>query len=322
MKTIFRRSVSLQKAYMEFLSQKTLSEQRRKMYISFYNALERFFRYHHLSGNLDYFSVDGLQLLKTYLENENSYMIESGVISSGSKRYLRGRNMVNDMLRKLRVFIRWCNEMGYMKESPFFKINIGNDVYAAPYYLYLEERKLLENLELKSGCFIDIQRDVFLFQCCIGCRYGDLVRLKKDNINDGFVEYIASKTSRQVRVPLNDTASAILKRYERYCNDNSLLPVANIQRYNRAIRKILEMAGINRKVPVISSRTGEVHQEYIYKIAGSHLARKTFIGNLYRMVKDPNLIGSMTGHIEGSKAFCRYRNIDDEIKREMVMKIG
>lgn len=48
------------------------------------------------------------------------------------------------------------------------------------------------------------------------------------------------------------------------------------------------------------------------------MARKTFIGNLYKRVKDPNLIGALSGHKEGSKAFNRYREIDDEIKKEVV----
>ena len=56
----------------------------------------------------------------------------------------------------------------------------------------------------------------------------------------------------------------------------------------------------------------------LYEIASSHLARRTFVGNLYRQVKDPNLVGALSGHKEGSKAFSRYRTIDDEMKKELV----
>lgn len=226
-------------------------------------------------------------------------------------------------MRKLRVFLGWCKEAGYLAESPFMKIRIENDVYATPYYLYMEERKALEALDLEPGSFLCMQRDVFLFQCCIGCRYGDMVRMKISNVNGGFIEYFASKTlstaPRKIRVPLNRLATEILRRYEPH--DAGLLPFVNLQRYNRAIKRILKMAGVDRKVSVMSSRTGEIRQEYIYDLAGSHLARRTFIGNLYKFVRDPNLIGSMTGHVEGSKAFCRYREIDDDIKIDLVMKI-
>ena len=34
--------------------------------------------------------------------------------------------------------------------------------------------------------------------------------------------------------------------------------------------------------------------------------------------QDPNLIASMSGHSEGSRAFARARKIDDEMKKELV----
>ena len=67
--------------------------------------------------------------------------------------------------------------------------------------------------------------------------------------------------------------------------------------------------------------TQKEEQKPIYEIASSHLARRTFIGNIYKKVKDPNIIGSMSGHVEGSKAFARYRDIDDEIKLDVLKEI-
>ena len=46
------------------------------------------------------------------------------------------------------------------------------------------------------------------------------------------------------------------------------------------------------------------------------MARRTFFGNLYKRVKDPNIVASMSGHKEGSKAFALYREIDKDIKRD------
>lgn len=48
------------------------------------------------------------------------------------------------------------------------------------------------------------------------------------------------------------------------------------------------------------------------------MARRTFIGNLYKKVQDPNLIGSLSGHAEGSRAFARYRDIDKKMKKDTV----
>ena len=46
-----------------------------------------------------------------------------------------------------------------------------------------------------------------------------------------------------------------------------------------------------------------------------------FIGNLYKKVKDPSLVASLSGHTDGSRAFARYREIDMEMKRELVEMI-
>ena len=59
----------------------------------------------------------------------------------------------------------------------------------------------------------------------------------------------------------------------------------------------------------------------LYEVASSHMARRTFVGNTYKMTKDPNIIGMMSGHALGSKAFARYRDIDDEDLLEVVEKI-
>jgi hypothetical protein len=57
----------------------------------------------------------------------------------------------------------------------------------------------------------------------------------------------------------------------------------------------------------------------MYEVASSHMARRTFIGNIYKKkVKDPNLVGALSGHKEGSKAFSRYREIDEDMKKELV----
>lgn len=84
------------------------------------------------------------------------------------------------------------------------------------------------------------------------------------------------------------------------------------------IKRILKHVGINRMVLTLNPKTREDEVRPLWEVATSHTARKTFIGNLYKQVKDPNLIASMSGHTEGSRAFARYRKIDDDMKKELV----
>ena len=52
------------------------------------------------------------------------------------------------------------------------------------------------------------------------------------------------------------------------------------------------------------------------------MVRRTFIGNLYKETPDPNIIGKLSGHKEGSRAFARYRDIDDDMLTDLVSKLN
>lgn len=141
------------------------------------------------------------------------------------------------------------------------------------------------------------------------------------NIIKGAIEYVPRKAKEgrplTVRVPLNSIAQEILQKYEDRV-DNKLFPFISEQKYNDAIKQMFLEAELTRSVTVIDPVTSEPEVKQLNEVASSHLARRTFVGNLYKQVKDPNLVGSLSGHKEGSKAFARYRDIDEDMKRDLV----
>ena len=201
----------------------------------------------------------------------------------------------------------------------FDAYSVGACLYGTPYYITIDERKQLYQVKLREP--LATQRDIFVFQCLIGCRVSDLWSMTKDNIIDGAVEYIPRKTKEgnpvTVRVPLTATAIEILERYKDY-QGKGLFPFTSQQEYNRNIKEMFKQAGLNRIVTVLNPTNREEEKRPLYEIASSHLARRTFVGNLYKQVKDPNLICPMSGHSEGSKAFARYRSIDEDMKKQIV----
>ena len=116
---------------------------------------------------------------------------------------------------------------------------------------------------------------------------------------------------------MSKTAVALIDKYREEGRE-SLFPFSTEQHYNRKIKEAFRLAGLNRTVTVLDQRTRQEVQKPIYEVASSHMARRTFIGNIYKKVKDPNMVGALSGHKEGSKAFARYRTIDDEMKKEMI----
>ena len=124
-----------------------------------------------------------------------------------------------------------------------------------------------------------------------------------------------------MRVPLNATALAIIDKYKDY-HETKLLPFISSQKYNDYIKVVLTKCEITRSVTILNSITRKEEKKPINEIASSHMARRTFIANIYNKVQDPNVIGSMTGHVEGSRAFSRYRTIEEEVKKSLVDILG
>lgn len=236
----------------------------------------------------------------------------------------RSKNTIIDYMKILRSFFRWLDQRGVRTDDPFRGFHIGTGVYGTPYYLTIEEREQVYRTNLTRHPALAAQRDIFVFQCLVGCRVGDLIKLRKDDVLDGVLTYIPRKTINDrpvvVRVPLNQTAKDILALYADFPGDR-LLPFISQPKYNEALKRIFLAARMKRQVPVLDPLTRQEVKRPLYEVASSHLARRTFIGNLYKQVPDPNLIGSMSGHREGSAAFARYRSIDDEMKAGLVEKL-
>lgn len=59
--------------------------------------------------------------------------------------------------------------------------------------------QLLCNTQKESKPHLERQLDVFIFQCLIGCRVGDLLKMTPDNVVNGQIEYIPRKTKETSR---------------------------------------------------------------------------------------------------------------------------
>lgn len=236
---------------------------------------------------------------------------------------LSGTTVINTM-NLFCTFLHWCKKMKYSDNEVYAVYGCKEPTYGDPFYLTSEERNILYDADLSDCPKLAVIRDIFVFHCYVGCRVGDLYRLTRENIKDGFLEYMPQKTkkcqAKTVRVPLHEKALKILERYDAHAG--RLLPFKTVDTYNSGIRELLKHCGIDRMVTLLDTHGYNTVQKHLYEVASSHTARKTFVGNLYRQVPDPNLIASMSGHVEGSRAFRRYRTIDDDMKRKLVEMIN
>lgn len=330
-------SDSFKNRFQEFLDAHDFSEGRLSQYRVVERAVLRFQEFMRMSGChrknyvFDVHTVDETDLIELYdfMAKEHIYCETYPAIygSFPEKRQPkpRGANTLSENFKKLRAFFNWAQKEKIIMISPFSRFKCEKELYGTPYYLSTEEMHKILNTDLSASPEHERQRDVFIFHCCIGCRVGDLLRLTKADVIDGGIEYIATKTiadnARTVRVPLNDTAMTIIDKYKNY-SETKLLPFTSPQRYNASIKTVLTMCGITRLVTVLNSLTRKEEKIPINEVGSSHMARRTFIANIYNKVQDPNVIGSMTGHVEGSHAFSRYRTIEENVKKSLVDILG
>lgn len=314
-----------------FLENRDCAESRKKQYRVVKRVLQRYELFVRETRQKNYqldvkrVDADTLYDLWNFMENENLWYetypeIYEKFPNTKKVPQARGRNTIVGCFKRLRAFFAWCEDRKLIERSPFKDIKIPEEVYGDPIFITKEEMLALYRADLSEFPDLGAQRDVFIFQCCVGCRVSDLIGKKRSDIVDGAFQYMPSKTldreAKTVVVPLNTIAKAILDKYTGLGDD--ILPFIPSQEYNEKIREVFTKVGLTRIVSWRNPLSGKEEKRPINEIASSHMARRTFIGNLYKELKDPNLIGSMSGHVEGSRAFSRYRNIDREIKNNVV----
>ena len=237
----------------------------------------------------------------------------------------RGLNYSVDLLLRFRTFYIWAQAQGFTNNNPFRNYKIGECVYGEPIYITIEDRNKIYEADFSDSPNLAVQRDIFILQCFLGCRVGDYYRFTYENIIHDGLEYIANKnrnrTGQLVRVPLHPTAKEIINRYYDPSR-KTIMPFINQQDYNDAIKEVFERAGVNYMVTVLDPTTRQDVQVPISEAASSHMARRTFVGNLCKKTKSTIIVGSMSGHDPHGRSIKRYWSVDEELKRECIEMLG
>jgi integrase len=232
------------------------------------------------------------------------------------------QNSATSHLIRLSAFLNYCVKNKWIISNTMKGYSFESLVFGDPVYLTLEERDTLFDAKFENK-HNNIVRDIFILQCFIGCRFGDLKRLKRSNIINGNIEYIAAKTKEKnlnvARIPLSKKALTIIERYN--LPDGRLVPRISASAYNEHIKQICGICEINRLVTVSDKKTRVSKQVPICDIASSHMARRVFIGGLIKKGVLIPIISSMSGHSPDSKAFKRYYHVDNDDQKNAMSLI-
>lgn len=212
-------------------------------------------------------------------------------------------------LQTLRIFLNGQHDRGLPVNLAYKKYTIRTK--PVPALITLEEdeyRLLLHKLENER---LEKVRELFVLQCSTGLRYSDAIKIRKNHVRNETIFMNSTKTRQKLQIPLNENAREILAE----CNyDTSTITISN-QKYNDYIKELCEHVGISQPIMKISYRGNKEIQEPLKKheIMSSHHGRRFFITqNLINGVR-PEVIMSMTGHVD-FRSFKKYIAITDKAR--------
>ena len=99
-----------------------------------------------------------------------------------------GRN-----LGLLKTFLNYSYQEGFTSKDTFKKFKVTREI-TPQQTLTIDEVKKLYEFQFPSAR-LERTRDLFVLSCLIGMRYSDFKRIKKENIEDGWIRICLLYTS-------------------------------------------------------------------------------------------------------------------------------
>lgn len=125
---------------------------------------------------------------------------------------------------------------------------------------YLTREELTAFLKVKlSSERLEKVRDVFVFSCFTGLVYGDLKKLRTEQLmtlpsGSHYLQIYVPMTRFPRTIPLLDIPYKIIEKYEGQQEDGGLFPIFPLPVMNIRLREIASECGINKPITTFSAR--------------------------------------------------------------------
>lgn len=162
-------------------------------------------------------------------------------VGSGKQRY--SSRHVELCKRAMAYAVR----MEYAEFDPISSVKNRRDKPPEVIHITKQELDQLENTVFETP-YLQRVADLYVFQCYTGLSYVDLYNFQTEEV-EGVTWIFAkrSKTDRPFYVPLFPTAKRILAKYK-------TLPVISNQKYNKYLKQVAQIAGINKRLTTHTGR--------------------------------------------------------------------
>ncbi|TNJ44524.1 tyrosine-type recombinase/integrase [Tamlana fucoidanivorans] len=213
-----------------------------------------------------------------------------------------------------KTFMFWALKEKFTYNDTFTSFVKPERVITKEVALTIDQVKAIFEFKPKTKKLEQV-RDVFVFQCLTGLRYGELKLVNErcviDNILIIHEEKDVSKEPR--KIPLFEISNYLLKKY------SYKLPLLSNQKQNEYVKDVFEEADFTHEVEY--SRTKNKHQEIKHKPfnkrISTHSARRTFVSIMKKKGIADKTIMEMTGHRD-FKTFNTYYKVDNIAKVDAI----
>lgn len=226
-------------------------------------------------------------------------------------------NTYSRNLGLFKTFMFWARKKKYTYNDAFVEFKKVERVITNQIALTIEDLNKLMKHEFES-IKLEKVRDVFVFSCVTGMRFGELSLITKSNVTDDCIILKEDKdeTKEAREIPLTSISRYILLKY-----DYKLPLIAN-QKQNDYIKDVFQELEYNHKVQKVTTKGKENIKEdiFFYDRISTHTARRTFITMMKRQGKSDKLIASITGHND-MKTLNQYYQISEPEKKEAMDEV-
>lgn len=273
-------------------------------------------RYKNLKNHLKAFEVSRSYKLTFNKINKKFYTKFLDYCYNDLKHY---SNTVSRNVGLFKSFMYWALENKFSYNESFKDFEKPKTVITEEVALTLKQVEEIFNLELEGKK--EKVRDVFVFQCLTGMRYGEMKNINNNVITENAILLKEEKDSHKEyrEIPLFGISRYILKKY-----DNSL-PLISNQKQNEYIKEILKDIedSVYTKTSEFTRVRGVESTKFntpFYNRVSTHTARRTFITIMKNKGIADKTIMAITGH-KDLKTFNNYHKVSDNSKLDAVKEV-
>ncbi len=247
-----------------------------------------------------------------FLEDFENYLYKYKPKPKGKKEKQEGLSdgTVIKNITTLRTFLNYHTERDYPTNLAYKKFKIKRK--PDPQVITINQDEFNKLLVPVNNPKYEKVRKLFVFLCSTGLRYSDGIKVRKHHIGDNQIKITTTKTRQKLSIPLNEISKNILKEVD---YDTSKIAISN-QKFNYYIKDLCNDVGIrDMVVKTIFRGNKEIEKpKEKWEILSSHHGRKFFITQMLINGIRPEVIMSMTGHVD-FRSFKKYIDVTDKAKQ-------